>query len=426
MSKVYKPRVIPNNWSLIKIKDITKTGSGGTPLSTVKEYYENGTVPWINSGEIGQNRIKKAEKYITEKGKLNSSTTLFPKASVLVALYGATAGKVSLLDINATTNQAVCAIYPSKTFNSQFLKYYLDTLYWYLVGVSTGSARDNLSQKGIQELEIPFPNIQTQNSIAKVLSDLDAKIELNHKINQELESMAKSLYDYWFVQFDFPNEQGKPYKSSGGRMAYNKELRREIPEGWEVKQAKEIAEIKAGGDKPKVYSSVKTEIHKVPIYSNGTTNEGLYGYTNEANIVKQSITVTGRGANIGYTVLRNSPFVPIIRLLVITPHYSYITKYLYESFKRIGFYKSGSAQPQLTVPQISTLKVILPPSELLKKYESLTSGGIHEIEINKEQNQQLTSLRDWLLPMLMNGQVTVGEVEKKSKIAVEPRVEYNN
>jgi len=173
-NKVFKQRIIPQNWSLKKVSEIAKTGSGGTPLSTCKEYYDGGNIPWINSGEVGQNSIKQTSNFITKAGMENSSAKLFPAGSVLLALYGATAGKTSFLEINATTNQAICAIMPKKGYDAKFIKYYLDALYSYLVGVSTGSARDNLNQNGIQDLEIPFPSEFTQKSIAKVLSDLDA------------------------------------------------------------------------------------------------------------------------------------------------------------------------------------------------------------------------------------------------------------
>lgn len=135
-------------------------------------------------------------------------------------------------------------------------------------------------------------------------------------------------------------------------------------------------------------------------------NDGLYGYTNKAIIFKQSVTVSARGT-IGYSVMRNRPFVPIIRLITITPNNSYEAKFLHESIKLLEFDNSGSVQRQLTVPQISSLKILMPDTEILKIYHSLTYPGMEKIEVNKEENQQLTELRDWLLPMLMNGQVKV-------------------
>ena len=142
-------REIPEGWEVKQLKDFAKTGSGGTPLSTVKTYYENGTIPWINSGEVNEPFIVKAEKFITEEGLSNSSAKIFKKGTILMAMYGATAGKVSLMDIEACTNQAICAINTNEEFYRIYIKYGLEDLYRYLVNLSSGSARDNLSQDKI-------------------------------------------------------------------------------------------------------------------------------------------------------------------------------------------------------------------------------------------------------------------------------------
>lgn len=147
-----------------KLKEIARTGSGGTPKSSVQEYYVNGTIPWINSGELNQPFIAKPKNFITKKGLENSNARIYPSNTILLAMYGATAGKVSLLQVEACTNQAICAIIPNESFIIPlYFKYKLDTLYNYLVGLSIGSARDNLSQVGISNLEISIPDLSIQN-----------------------------------------------------------------------------------------------------------------------------------------------------------------------------------------------------------------------------------------------------------------------
>jgi len=305
------------------------------------------------------------------------------------------------------TNQACCNIVLDKEkADYEYVYYYLKTQYNQLRSLSSG-VRKNLNSNDIKEFEIRLPSkVSEQQKIAAVLSALDAKIELNQRINTELESMAKTLYDYWFVQFDFPDKNGKPYKTSGGKMVWNEALKREIPQGWEVKKFAEVAAITAGGDKPAVFSLGKNANCSVPIYSNGVSNEGLYGYTDKAKIKDKSITVSARGT-IGYCVLRNKPFVPIIRLIVITPHISFSTKYFEEYVKNLQFEKSGSVQQQLTVPQVAEIDILQPPADIIKKFDEATSSSISQTDILKEESQQLTELRDWLLPMLMNGQVKV-------------------
>lgn len=254
-------------------------------------------------------------------------------------------------------------------------------------------------------LVFPAEASQRSKNIA-LLSAIDQKIELNNRINGELETMAKTLYDYWFVQFDFPNEEGKPYKSSGGKMVYNTILKREVPKGWEVKTLDKISIIKAGGDKPKTYSKIKTSACPIPIYSNSITDYGIYGYTNKAEIVEPSITISARGT-IGVGFLRIEPFTPIIRLIVITPYKKNYLKYIDEYLRNIQIGSSGSVQRQLTIPEISLLNIICPEQSLLDKYNNLTSCIVEKIENVKKENLNLQSLRDFLLPMLMNGQVTV-------------------
>ena len=178
-----------------KIKDFAKTCSGGTPTSSRREFYEGGTIPWINSGELSQSFITNTSNYITELGYNSSSAKMFPKDdTVLLAMYGATAGKASLLQINACTNQAICAIIPDKSVaDPLYLKYKLDTMYDYLVRLSSGSARDNLSQAGIANLEVDLPPLSVQQKVASVLSSLDKKIALNKQINQNLLAHSSAM-----------------------------------------------------------------------------------------------------------------------------------------------------------------------------------------------------------------------------------------
>ena len=271
---------------------------------------------------------------------------------------------------------------------------------------SQGSQTKFLTMPILNNIVLRKLQLKHQQKIASVLSSLDSKIELNIRINAELEAMAKTLYDYWFVQFDFPDKNGKPYKTSGGTMVWSEELKREIPEGWEVKEIGEVAIVKAGGDKPENYTIEKTKTNNVPIYSNGITNNGLYGYTSKSIINEQSITISARGT-IGFCVLRNKPFVPIIRLISLIPNLKGSAKYFYEALKNFIFENSGSVQQQLTVPQVTRIKILYPNEDILKKYDEVTSPMIERVEIIQKENQKLIELRDWLLPMLMNGQVKV-------------------
>ncbi|MCI9845049.1 restriction endonuclease subunit S [Flavobacterium pectinovorum] len=406
--------------SKVSLKEVSELiTKGTTPSSVGCEFTENG-INFIKSESITDSKYlnNKLYEHISELTDNKLKRSKLKEGDLLFSIAGAYLGKVGIVregDVPANTNQAVGIVrLNKKSVDIDYVYYYFlqKHVNRYINKLSSQSSQPNLNLDLLGKLELSLKNISTQKKIAKVLSDLDAKIELNNKINSELEAMAKTLYDYWFVQFDFPDGKGKPYKTFGGKMVWNEELKREIPEDWEVKKINEISTIKAGGDKPKIYSNEKSETYAIPIYSNGITNDGLYGYTNEAKIHTQSITISARGT-IGFCVLRNKPFVPIIRLIVVIPNEIYCIKYLYETIKNIAFEKSGSVQQQLTSPQVSDIDILYPPIDLLIKFHKITSSYIDKIELIKEENQQLASLRNWLLPMLMNGQVTVGDLQEK-------------
>ena len=168
--------VINMGCEIKKIGDVYKTASGGTPLSNKKEYYENGTIPWINSGEVSKKEINFADSFITELGLNNSNAKLFPPGTVLLAMYGATAGKVALLNIEASTNQALCALLPTEEMVPKFLVLAIESMYQYLLNLRTGVARDNLSQEKIRNIRIPVPPLDIQQQLAAEVEKLEAEI----------------------------------------------------------------------------------------------------------------------------------------------------------------------------------------------------------------------------------------------------------
>ncbi len=167
----------------------------------------------------------------------------------------------------------------------------------------------------------------------------------------------------------------------------------------------DIAVIKAGGDCPTEWSKCKTDEFKVPIYSNGTDNEGLYGYAKESVISNRSITVAARGT-IGYCVLREGGYTPIIRLLAVTPNDIGGDVYLHQIFSRIKFKKDGSIQQQLTVPSLASIEIPYPNASELMCFAQKTFPIIDKIKQNKQQIVELAKQRDELLPLLMNGQIS--------------------
>lgn len=245
------------------------------------------------------------------------------------------------------------------------------------------SVRGGFSWESLCEMELPIPPIEKQREIVAEYKAVVDRVELNEQINQKLEETAKAIYRQWFEEFEFPISkdyaesigkpelEGKPYKSSGGEMVYNEELDGEIPLSWHVNELGDLASISAGGDKPKVYSEYKTDEFRVPIYSNTTKKEGLFGFTNEAKVFENSITISARGAIIGYTVLRRKPFVPIVRLIVVSPKNEYQLNYIFNCIDNFRYDDLSSAQGQLTIPEISSIKVLNPNSVVQKKFQNI-------------------------------------------------------
>ena len=260
--------------------------------------------------------------------------------------------------------------------------------------------RGGLHWKALCDMQLPIPSIAKQKEIVKEYNVIQNQIALNKQLIQKLEETAQAIYKQWFVDFEFTDETGKPYKSNGGEMVMNEELGKEIPKGWFYKTLGSISTIKAGGDKPEIFSSFRTDTLQVSIYSNSSENEGLFGFTDKPVIQKESITISARGAIIGYTVLRTSPFVPIVRLIVVTPEDKNQLNYLFETIRKFAYEGSGSAQGQLTIPDISAYKIILPDINLLQAYQKISQTVTQNIEINKQENQKLSELKDLLLSKL--------------------------
>lgn len=270
----------------------------------------------------------------------------------------------------------------------------------YIGYISGGDVRGGISWETFCEIPIRVPSIIKQQEIIKEYSVIQNRMALNQQLIQKLEETTQAIYKQWFVDFEFPDENGMPYKSNGGEMVWNEELENEIPNSWEYKNLGRITIIKAGGDKPKIFSVYETDNCKIPIYSNSSANEGLFGYTNKSIVSKKSITISARGAIIGYTVLRTKPFVPIVRLIVVTPEYDYQLNFIFQCIKSFKYDDSGSAQGQLTIPDVSSFKIISPDSGVLKKYQEITTELLRQVEFKKSENLKLEEFKNLLLSKL--------------------------
>jgi type I restriction enzyme S subunit len=279
----------------------------------------------------------------------------------------------------------------------------------------SGSGVPTMNRNHLHPLKVnAFLEIDDQQKIASVLSSLDSKIELNNRINLELETMAKTIYDYWFVQFDFPDRNGKPYKSSGGKMVWNEELKREIPEGWEVKDLQEIAKC-IMGQSPKGESynqnGIGTPLLNGPAdYENGAL-KGRTFTTEPTRLCQKNDLVLCIRATIGNLVYSEQEFCLGRGVAAVRANDKRFSEFIYylliQEIERFKVQATGSIILGITKDDLIESKCLIPKIELISSFHNLIKPQFDKIRINKKENQQLSSLRDWLLPMLMNGQVKI-------------------
>ncbi len=257
---------------------------------------------------------------------------------------------------------------------------------------AVGSTMLNLNTSIFGSVPIELPSMAEQQMIVHVLSAYDDLIENNQKQIKLLEEAAQRLYKEWFVDLRFPGHETTPIVDG-------------IPEGWSKEELGNIAVLRAGGDRPKVFSKVKTVECSVPVFSNGTEDEGLYGFTNLAEIYDPCVTISARGS-VGYTCLKKVAFVPIVRLISVIPKQIEV-EYLFYFLKNMVFESNGAAQQQITVPMIKSKQVVLPAKTVINLFVSTIRPMMDLREKLKNKISALNEARNRLLPKLMSGEIEV-------------------
>ena len=413
------------------LSDVIDIISGGTPKTSESKYWSGGNIDWlsINDFNNGNRFVYSSEKKITELALKESNIKLLNKGDVIISARG-TVGVLAQIGKPMCFNQSCFGLRGKKELiDNDFLYYVLKNYIHNLKKKSQGSVFDTINIKSFDLMEIDIPNYASQCNIASVLSVLDQKIELNNRINAELEAMAKTLYDYWFVQFDFPNEDGKPYKSSGGKMVYNNILKREIPEGWSVDRLQSHINFKRGISyksneisdiQGKEFLNLNSFSLKGEFKIEGT--KYFIGKYNQESLVSSgglvvAITDVTRNADIiGKAFIIPNIFEDgaLISCDVVSVTSERLNKFYLEQLfnstyyhSYIKYYASGTLVLHLNLNGINWFNTILPPVGLLNRFEEFCKPILKKKAVILKENKQLIELRDWLLPMLMNGQVTV-------------------
>ena len=378
-------------WKITNIGSLCdRVCSGGTPKSTNNAYY-NGNIPWLNTKEVNFNRIYDTEKNITQLGLENSSAKWISENSVIVAMYGATAGKVAITKIPITTNQACCNLsINSEIADYNFVYYFLCSKFYELSSLANGGAQQNLNAQIIKDFPIKIPvNLSDQKKIAGILSALDSKIENNNKINANLEAQAEALFKSWFV--DFTPFKDQPFVDS--------ELG-SIPQGWKVGKLGDICTFKRG----KNLLSKNAIDEGVPVVAGGLSPSC---YHNQANTSAPVVTVSGSGANAGFMRMYHvDVWASDCSFIDVSCDYLYFV-YCFLSVNRrlLKHAQTGAVQPHVKPADIHDFDVVIPEEDIVKAFQSIIKELLTKVGVNEKENQRLAALRDTLLPKLMSGEI---------------------
>lgn len=369
----------------------------------------------VQNGKIDKNfdwYIPKELSNQLERSKLDKKCLVLPYVGSVgdLAIFDAS------YDAHLGSNIAKIELAENCGYSEEFIYYFLKSDYGQkiLLRDIQGAIQKNITMKAIREVSLPDISIQEQNNIVSILKALDDKIQINNQINQELEVMAKTLYDYWFVQFDFPDQNGNPYKSSGGKMVYNPELKREIPEGWGVEKLGDISQ----------YVTEKVDSFELNIENYvGTDNmiADMGGIELTTSIPKSG---TSTKFSVGDILISNiRPYFKKIWLsdrtggcsadvLCIRTNRIIPKEFVYATLARDDFFNydvagsKGSKMPRGDKKHIMEYPIVF-EFGIVEQYSEIVKPIYEAVHKNNNQNQELTQLRDWLLPMLMNGQVKV-------------------
>ncbi|MCX4333602.1 MAG: restriction endonuclease subunit S [Bacteroidales bacterium] len=388
-----------------------KVCSGGTPTSSNSSYYEGGTIPWLNTNEVNFCNIYDTNKKITKEGLKNSAAKFIPENSVIVAMYGVTAGKSAITKIPLTTNQACCnLIIDEKEADYRFVYYFLQQQCDNLNKLANGGAQQNLNALLIKRYKISLPTLPVQRKIASILSAYDSLIENNAKRIHLLEQMAENLYKEWFIRFRFPGYENTEFVDG-------------LPKGWKVRKIKDCYKTCSGGtpnrEKSEYYANgtiywVKTgEIQdSIIIDTEEKITSDALKHSSARLLPPNSILMAMYGVNIGKLGILARQMSCNQAACVFLPNKDKQASYylffhlksIREYLINIGF---GAAQQNLSQAIINKIRIIVPIENIELKFGQRISALYRQIESLQRQSVLLTRQRDLLLPRLMSGKLEV-------------------
>ncbi len=399
----------------LAISEIADIVIGGTPKTNKPEYW-GGNIKWASAKDIANcngRYIYETEKTITQEGLENSATKLLPRNTIVITSRG-TVGKTCLLPYSMAFNQTCYGLIAKEGVYPLFLFYKLKTLMEKINSLSYGTVFDTITKKTFDDLKIVLPPLPEQQKIASILSALDDKIELNHAMNRTLEAMAQAIFKHWFVDFEFPNGQGQPYKSSGGEMVYSEELGKKIPKGWVAKPIDEIANFLNGLALQKYPPKDENYLPGIKIRE---LRQGITESSDKASpdidkryIVDDGDILFSWSGSLEVCIWCGGKGALNQHLFKVTSqtypkwfYYQWIKFYL-PIFRHIAKGKA-TTMGHIQRHHLSETYVLIPPKEIIEKMNELMNPLIETFINNNIESRQLVNLRDALLPKLLSGQI---------------------
>ena len=406
-----QPYKLPENWCWTRLGDITEIVGGGTPSSSVTEYYCNGLIPWISPADLSGYTdiyISRGAKNITELGLEKSSAKMLPTNTVCLSSR-APIGYVVIAKNPLCTNQGFKSFLPASCYLPQYLYWYLKGNKELLESYASGTTFLELSASKAGLVEFPLAPLPEQQRIVDRIESLFAKLdEAKQKAQDALDSFETRKAA--ILHKAFTGELTAQWRKEHG----------ETMESWEKKQLSQLAkQIKAGGDKPDDFTTIADEIHNIPVIANGVTDEGIVGYTATSRFYGETITVAGRGT-IGFSMYRTYPFFPIVRLIVIEPQdtvkAAYI-KYAFDAFPENG---TGSSIPQLTVPMVKEKIIPLPKlneqTEIVRILDDLLAKEQQAKEAAEGVLEQIDIIKKAILARAFRGELGTNDPKEESAV----------
>lgn len=386
-----------------KLSDIAevRTGPFGSQLHN-EDYVSTGT-PIVTVEHLGNRRFSKQNlPLVSDDDKKRLSKYLLQEGDIVFSRVGSVdrCSYVTSAENDWLFSGRCLRVRCGNNCHPLFLYYYFckESVKQYIKSIAVGATMPSINTKLMAEIPILLPKLEEQRCIADILSSFDDKIELNRRINDNLEKMAKQLYDYWFVQFDFPNENGRPYKSSGGAMVWNEKLKREIPKEWDNCTLEYYLIIKNGRDHKHLGNGI------YPVYGSGGEIRKVDSFIYSG----ESILMPRKGSlnNIMYV---NDAFWSVDTMFYSEMKQPHCAKYVFYSIKDIDFtrWDSGTGVPSMTSSTLYSILLVKPDADSLAKFDEIITPLFLMIKKNEMQIVELTKQRDDLLPLLMNGQASV-------------------